>query len=101
MLQAVSNEHVSKFTNTQSLVAAYKVGKNTHDPTLCQWLFPCKNDEITQARIQCSQTAHLCPGYSISCALCGIFLPNTCGLVCPVGEYIVLKFCPQEDACEL
>ena len=91
MLKDLGNEHAKKFINIQSLVAAYDVGKTTKDLKLCTWLFPCKVEQTQiQARIRCSETTQLCPGYSISCALCGMFLPNVCGNVCPIGKFILL-----------
>ena len=86
-----------KFPNIQGLVASYEVGKKTSNHgmmDMCSKYFPCQIEK--QDRIQCSNTAHLCPGYSIGCALCGLFLPQTCGFVCPVaglycGKYVFLN----------
>ena len=93
----------NQVTNIQTLVAAYQFGQETRNVSTCKWLFPCDqvkteaeiaidetgsaavDEEVTSARIKCANTAQLCPGYSISCALCGLFLPNTCVVVCPVA----------------
>ena len=51
----------------------------------CRWLFTCtEQKDKVESRITCPQTSKLCPGYSITCALCGMFLPGTCSVVCPV-----------------
>ena len=75
-----------KFLNVQKLVAAFNTGMATKNATLCQWLFPCHREEPeeTQSRIKCGHTLSMyCPGYSISCAICAMTLPNVCGGVCP------------------
>jgi hypothetical protein len=33
----------------------------------------------------CSSAGALCPGVSVSCAVCAIFLPSGCGPTCTVG----------------
>ena len=84
MLEEVTD---SKFLNIQGLVASYEVGQNVPNAMeTCPKYFPCKNDiSETEDRKQCSLTAYLCPGYSIGCGLCAMFLPQTCGFVCPVA----------------
>ena len=46
-------------------------------------------DSRMESRITCtSQMVHLCPGYTVGCALCAVFMPETCMVVCPfVGLY--------------
>ena len=40
----------------------------------------------SQARqFTCKQIGNLCPGVSISCGLCAILSPESCGAVCPVA----------------
>jgi len=88
MLEDVTNDNLlNRLTNIQGLVSSYQVGKRTMNATMCKWLFPCKvhQKEVEVARVSCDQTAKLCPGFSISCALCGLFLPDTCGFVCPIA----------------
>ena len=79
-----------KFKNVQKLVAAYNVGTSTKNVTLCQWLFPCQEKmaeeeevEGVQTRVKCTQMSKLCPGFSISCAMCGMLMPQACAGVCP------------------
>merc|ERR1712111_158228 len=71
-------------------VAAYNVGTSTKNVTLCQWLFPCQEKiaeeeevEGVQTRVKCTQMSKLCPGFSISCAMCGMLMPQACAGVCP------------------
>ena len=77
----------------QSLVAAYEIGLQGKSESLCQKLFPCQpkvqeEEKEPENRLTCPHLAHLCPGYSIGCGLCAIFMPPTCALVCPfVGVY--------------
>ena len=87
MLEDVTNDNLlNRLTNIQGLVSSYQVGKRTMNATMCKWLFPCKvHQKEVEARVSCDQTAKLCPGFSISCALCGLFLPDTCGFVCPIA----------------
>ena len=47
---------------------------------MCPKYFPCQNYENYE-------TAHLCPGTKIGCALCDLYLPNTCGVVCPIAGF--------------
>merc|ERR1712029_1328770 len=79
-----------KFKNVQKLVAAYNVGTSTKNVTLCQWLFPCQEKMVeeeevegVQTRVKCTQMSKLCPGFSISCAMCGMLMPQACSKVCP------------------
>merc|ERR1712029_1074473 len=82
-----------KFKNVQKLVAAYNVGTSTKNVTLCQWLFPCQEKmaeeeeevEGVQTRVKCTQMSKLCPGFSISCAMCGMLMPQACAGVCPMA----------------
>ena len=92
-------QNQNEFVKMQSLVAAYDAGLEARDVSLCHKLFPCAKlpkfeseiemDSRMESRITCSsQMVHLCPGYSVGCALCAIFMPETCMVVCPfVGLY--------------
>ena len=84
MLEEATDD--SKFPNIQGLVAAYEVGQNIPNAMdTCTKYFPCKKIPSKTEDRKCSITSHLCPGYSIGCGLSGIFLPQTCGFVCPVA----------------
>ena len=97
MQAMLEGEQKTKLSKIGELVAAYKVGSSTVDSKLCQWLFPCRGDyhEIEESEIEgrgnsdfsssrnCKLTGAMCPGYSITCALCGMFLPDACGVICP------------------
>jgi hypothetical protein len=86
------------------------VGSSTLNLNLCDQLFPCASttalellrhslkpvtaaananadaeERNRQAKTTCHATAALCPAVSISCALCGWFLPGTCGEQCIIG----------------
>ena len=95
--EVINNQE--QFTIMQSLVAAYEVGYEVRNVSLCHRLFPClpsKNDNNNNAevRVNCPNMAHLCPGYSIGCGLCATFLPETCVMVCPfVGLYCGKLLC--------
>ena len=92
-------QNQNEFVKMQSLVAAYDAGLEARDVSLCHKLFPCAKlpkfeseiemDSRMESRITCSsQMVHLCPGYSVGCALCAVFMPETCMVVCPfVGLY--------------
>ena len=79
-----------KIVAIPALVKAWEVGQKTEDVDICLMLFPCEEKDFSflsagrQARITCPNTAELCPGYSISCAVCALFLPEACAAVCPI-----------------
>ena len=76
----------SEFRNIQGLVASYEFGRSMINPVeMCPKYFPCQNYENYE-------TAHLCPGTKIGCALCGLSLPDTCGVVCPIAGFYCGKF---------
>ena len=82
----------SEFRNIQGLVASYKFGQKMPNPIeMCPKYFPCQSQNSnyynTESRNQYETTAHLCPGTKIGCALCGLYLPNTCGVVCPIAGF--------------
>ena len=90
--ELVKNQN--EFVKMQSLVAAYDAGLESKDVDLCRKLFPCPKvptfETATgmESRITCPELAHLCPGYSVGCALCAVFMPETCVVVCPfLGLY--------------
>jgi len=77
-----------KYPHISQLVASYTVGKSTQDRSLCASLFPC-NDGIIQdveaRQFSCKQIGKICPGVSLSCGLCAVLSPESCGAVCPVA----------------
>ena len=87
------SDNSSEFRNIQGLVASYEFGRSMINPIeMCPKYFPCQNYNY--------ETAHLCPGTKIGCALCGLYLPNTCGVVCPIagfycGNYFNFTLCPK------
>ena len=92
MQAMLKGEQKTKLSKIGQLVAAYNVGgTSTTDSRLCQWLFPCRGDhnkieassEIEGRIVPCKVTGAMCPGYSITCALCGMFMPSACGVICP------------------
>ena len=91
-------------------IFSYEVGFSVKNPLTCDTLFPCatkSQDLIAQMKQEihitdfkdpieplvttkatCEAVGKLCPGVSIGCALCGLFLPGTCGSQCIVaGAY--------------
>ena len=63
---------------------------------MCNQLFACETagKDIAAAvlatpnntpRATCKAAGALCPGVSIGCAMCGIFLPGTCGNQCIIA----------------
>ena len=75
------SDNSSEFRNIQGLVASYEFGRSMINPIeMCPKYFPCQNYENYE-------TAHLCPGTKIGCALCDLYLPNTCGVVCPIAGF--------------
>ena len=89
MQAMLEGEQKAKLSKIRELVAAYNVGSSTTDSKLCQWLFPCRGQHEIEASgiegriVPCKVTGAMCPGYSITCALCGMFLPKACGVICP------------------
>merc|ERR1712223_18733 len=86
-LETQKHPDEKEFALMQSLVAAYEVGLQGKSESLCQKLFPCQpkvqeEEKEPENRLTCPHLAHLCPGYSIGCGLCAIFMPPTCALVC-------------------
>ena len=78
----------SEFRNIQGLVSSYEFGRNMIDPIeMCPKYFPCQNSNYDHY-----DTAHLCPGTKIGCALCDLYLPNTCGVVCPIAGFYCGKY---------
>ena len=88
------SDNSSEFRNIQGLVASYEFGRSMINPIeMCPKYFPCQNYEN-------HETAHLCPGTKIGCALCSLYLPNTCGVVCPIagfycGNYFTFTLCSK------
>ena len=80
------SDNSSEFRNIQGLVASYEFGRSMINPIeMCPKYFPCQNYENYE-------TAHLCPGTKIGCALCDLYLPNTCGVVCPIAGFYCGKY---------
>lgn len=98
MSDDLSETKKKKFKNVQKLVAAYNVGTSTKNVTLCQWLFPCEKkildeEEVdVQTRVKCKPMSQYCPAFSISCAMCGMFMPQACVGVCPMAGLYCGKF---------
>ena len=42
-------------------------------------------NSLRQGRATCAAAGNLCPGVSIGCALCGIFLDGTCSVQCTIA----------------
>ena len=62
----------------------------------CDKLFECSSfkaleivedvkDKAVAPKATCNAVGKLCPGVSIGCAMCGLFLPGTCGPQCIVA----------------
>ena len=83
------------------LIYSFSVGATTRDPALCEQLFSCRDSSASslldaaldvtpepnmrQGRATCAAAGNLCPGVSIGCALCGIFLDSTCSAQCTIA----------------
>jgi len=77
-----------KYPHISQLIASYTVGKSTKDRRLCTSLFPCNDGHIQDAearQFSCKQIGKICPGVSLSCGLCAVLSPESCGAVCPVA----------------
>ena len=80
------------------------MGESIKDPQLCDRLFACPTPVMEilaqvkdvpetsdfaknhrEPRGTCEAVTKLCPGVSIGCALCGLFIPGTCGDHCIVA----------------
>lgn len=88
------------FPNIHKTLASFQVGSSTNDLKLCEQLFPCQSmsaeelvsdalvspgSSLRQGRATCVAAGNLCPGVSIGCSLCGIFLDSTCSLQCTIA----------------
>merc|ERR1719245_442903 len=97
------------FPKIDQAIANFEVGKVAKRQELCDQLYVCPitSTEILkrinyetkasdfenaqdsvggiEARSTCQAAGKLCPGISIGCALCGVFLPGTCGDQCIVA----------------
>jgi len=79
-------------TNINRVVGAYKVGESMGNEA-CRVLYQCETDfaeddmagQTKQARITCEGAGMICPGLSISCAMCGLYAPAMCGSACTVA----------------
>lgn len=94
---AVFNEVFSIVEDSDSLVnmnklrTSYELGTKTGNSGLCNQVFRCgleENLSLPAGREfvpECANVGAVCPGASIGCALCGMFLPGACGTVCPMA----------------
>ena len=72
---------------------SHTAGVATKDIALCESLFPCSTHAADldipthrrEGRATCKAVNAVCPGISIGCALCGGFLPGTCGDQCIIA----------------
>ena len=75
------------------IVYSHAAGVATKDISLCETLFPCSTNAADldipthrrESRATCKAVNAVCPGISIGCALCGGFLPGTCGDQCIIA----------------
>ena len=81
---------------------SFSVGSTSRDLGLCDQLFTCASADAArvlrealmagpageetvrssgarEGRATCMAAGAVCPGVSIGCAMCGMFLPGTCG----------------------
>lgn len=85
ILEELNPEKELDVPNMEGLVAAFEVGKKGQNLEFCRALFQCVEPTFSaESRITCPNTSKMCPAYSITCSLCGMFLPGVCGTVCPV-----------------
>jgi len=84
-------EESDNLVNIQKLKSSYELGTTTRNADLCANVFRCgldENLELPQGRKnlpKCENVGAVCPGASIGCALCGMFLPGACGTLCPMA----------------
>jgi len=77
--------------NMQKIKAAFELGQRTRRVNLCSEVFECANSEAdipipnpnSRKTVDCGGLGKVCPGLSIGCSLCGLFIPGLCGAVCP------------------
>ncbi len=95
--------HYAQYPTIRKILASFSVGSSTAHLAMCEELFECdvpadvslqevlstRNPEeavtVAQMRTTCAAAGAICPGLSISCALCGVFLPGTCGNQCIIA----------------
>merc|ERR1712217_1006995 len=91
VLQTSSRAH--PMPNMQKIKSAFELGQKTRKVSLCSEVFECANKDAdiqipnpaSRKTIDCSNLAKVCPGLTISCSLCGLFIPGLCGAVCPMA----------------
>jgi len=91
VLQTSSRAH--PMPNMQKIKSAFELGQKTRKVSLCSEVFECDNRDAdipipnpaSRKSIDCSNLAKVCPGLTISCSLCGLFIPGLCGAVCPMA----------------
>ncbi|XP_023342735.1 uncharacterized protein LOC111712379 [Eurytemora carolleeae] len=82
-VQGGDDEDKRQLPTVDRLLGAVKVGKLLGYDS-CKSLFDCSEDLFRnqQGRITCQGAGVICPGLSISCAMCGLYAPATCGAAC-------------------
>ncbi|XP_023343089.1 uncharacterized protein LOC111712640 [Eurytemora carolleeae] len=80
-----------KLVNMNKLKSSFELGASSTDSEICGQVFRCELEENfdlpeQQPRLpECSNIGAVCPGAAIGCTLCGMFLPGTCGTLCPMA----------------
>ena len=92
--------------NLISSFSSYEVGSVTKNQKLCDQLYTCPMTSMeilehikhqhtppnfgnegtgTQIRGTCQAAGKLCPGVSVGCGLCAMFMPGICGSQCIIA----------------